>query len=71
MDLHGKMATDQNDVPRIHVPMLSDPEGLDRTLDPEGLDGSSSHKSGHVLNTLYGTGMEWIPSATSILHSLV
>ena len=24
------MATDQNHVPRVHVPMLSDPEGLER-----------------------------------------
>ena len=32
------MATDQNHMPRVHVPMLSDPKGLDRTLDPEGLE---------------------------------
>ena len=32
------MATDQNHVPRVHVPMLSDPEGLDRILDPEGVE---------------------------------
>ena len=29
------VATDQNHVPRVHVPMLSDQEGLDRILDPE------------------------------------
>ena len=27
----GYMATDQNHVQRVHVPMLSDPEDLDRT----------------------------------------
>ena len=32
------MATDQNHMPRVHVPMLSDPEGLDGTLDPEVLE---------------------------------
>ena len=32
------MVTDQNHVPRVHVPMLSDPEGLDRVLDPEGVE---------------------------------
>ena len=32
------MATDQNHVPRVHVPMPSDPEGLDRILDPEGVE---------------------------------
>ena len=32
------MATDQNHVPRVHVPMLSDPEGLDRIVDPEGVE---------------------------------
>ena len=32
------MATDQNHVPRVHVPTLSDPEGLDRRLDPEGVE---------------------------------
>ena len=32
------MATNQNHVPRVHVPMLSDPEGLDRILDPEGVE---------------------------------
>ena len=32
------MAADQNHVPRVHVPMLSDPEGLDRILDPEGVE---------------------------------
>ena len=32
------MATDQNHVPRVHVPMLSDPEGLDRILDPESVE---------------------------------
>ena len=32
------MATDQNDVPRVHVSMLSDPEGLDRIVDPEGVE---------------------------------
>ena len=32
------MATHQNPVPRVHVPMLSDPEGLDRILDPEGVE---------------------------------
>ena len=32
------MATDQNHVPRAHVPKLSDPEGLDRILDPEGVE---------------------------------
>ena len=31
-------ATDENHLPRVQVPMLSDPEGLDRTLDPEGLE---------------------------------
>ena len=35
---HPHMATGHNHVPRGHVPMLSDPEGLDRTLDPEGLE---------------------------------
>ena len=34
----GNMATDQNHVPRVHVPMPSDPEGLDRILDPEGVE---------------------------------
>ena len=32
------MAAGQNHVPRVHVPMLSDPEGLDRTLDRESLE---------------------------------
>ena len=36
------MATYQNHVPparvRVHVPMLSDPEGLDLTLGPESLE---------------------------------
>ena len=32
------MATHQNRMPRVNVPMLSDPEGLDRTLGPDGLD---------------------------------
>ena len=32
------MATNQNHVPRVHVPMLSDPERLDRILDPEGVE---------------------------------
>ena len=32
------VATDQNHVPRVHVPMPSDPEGLDRILDPEGVE---------------------------------
>ena len=36
--LQLQMATDQSHVPRVHVPMLSDPEGLDRTLDPEDLE---------------------------------
>ena len=35
---HRYLATDHNHVPRVHVPMLSDPEGLDGTLDPEGLE---------------------------------
>ena len=25
-------------MPRVHVPMPSDPKGFDRTLDPESLD---------------------------------
>ena len=32
------MATDQNHVPRVFIRMLSDPEGLDRILDPEGVE---------------------------------
>ena len=36
--IHVYMATDQNHVPSVHVPMLSDPEGLDRILDPEGVE---------------------------------
>ena len=32
------MATDHNHVPRINVPMLSAPEGLDGILDPRGLE---------------------------------
>ena len=35
---NNDMATDQNHVPRVHVPMPSDPEGLDRILDPEGVE---------------------------------
>ena len=30
------MATDQNHVPRVYVPILSDPEGLDRILGSGG-----------------------------------
>ena len=33
--LYTHVATDQKHVPRVHGPMLSDPEGLDRILDPE------------------------------------
>ena len=36
--MQNHMATDQNHVPRVHVPMPSDPEGLDRILDPEGVE---------------------------------
>ena len=32
------LATDQNHVTRVYVPILSDSEGLDRILDPEGLE---------------------------------
>ena len=32
------MDIDQNHLPVVHVPVLSDPEGLHRTLAPEGLD---------------------------------
>ena len=32
------MATNRNHVPRVHVPMLSGPESLDRILDPEGVE---------------------------------
>ena len=32
------VATDQNHMPHVHVPMVADPEGLDCTLDPEGLE---------------------------------
>ena len=35
---HIHMATDQNHVPPLHVPMPSDPEGPDRILDPEGVE---------------------------------
>ena len=35
---HIHMAADQNHVPPLHVPMPSDPEGLDRILDPEGVE---------------------------------
>ena len=38
MHFNCHLALDQNHVPRVHVPMLSDPEGLDRTLDPEGVE---------------------------------
>ena len=34
------MADGQNHVPRVHIPMLSDPEGLDRTLDQDGGSGT-------------------------------
>ena len=30
--------TNQNHVPRVHVSMVSDPEGLDRILDPESVE---------------------------------
>ena len=33
------MATDQDHVPRVHVPMPCDPKGLHHILDPEGLEG--------------------------------
>ena len=32
------LATIKKHVPRVHVPMLSDPEGLDRIFDPEGVE---------------------------------
>ena len=32
------VATDQNRVPRVRVPTLSDPEGLDRSLGTESLE---------------------------------
>ena len=35
---HEHMATDQKHVPRVNVPMLSDLEGLDRVLDPKGVE---------------------------------
>ena len=34
----GMSLTDKNHMPPVHVPMLSDPEGLDRVLDPEGVE---------------------------------
>ena len=43
----GYMATDRNHVPRVHVPMLPDLEGLDRTRDVEGLERSLTLAGSH------------------------